>query len=100
MSWAIYYDSNRVFTSDDGLWSDAPPEGVLAIVEKVGDRMTIHSGGDFYRLCDDGTVIATDDAATLLRSIGRVELGPLLFGRYTSNTNMARVFERIRREWS
>lgn len=94
-TWRIYYDSGATFGPEDGAWEDAPLEGVLAVVERRGDKRTIHSGGDHYLRCaDDGTIVATDDAATILRSLGYVK-----FGRYTSNVKMARLFERIRDEW-
>lgn len=97
--WCVYYDTGQVFGDADGPWGAAPAEGVLAVVERQGDRTTVHAGGDFYRLLEDGTVASTDDAATLLRAVGRVELGPILFGRFASNTKMAAVFRRIRDEW-
>ena len=94
-TWRIYYDSGATYGPEDGAWLDAPLEGVLAVVEKRGDRLTLHSGGDHYYRCDDdGTIVATDDAATILRSLGWVK-----FGRYTSNTKMGKLFERIKLEW-
>jgi len=95
VTWRIYYDDGSTYGLEDGAWAEAPPEGVLAVVEKHGDKLTVHSGGDHYYLIEeDGTVVSTDDAATILRS-----LGWLKFGRYTSHAKMARVFERIRGEW-
>lgn len=99
MQWTIYYDTEQTFTDADGPWSAAPAEGVLAVVERRGDRTEIHSGADFYRLEQDGTIIATEDAATILRAVGVVPMSPIKFGRYTSNTKMRDVFERIRLEW-
>lgn len=95
--WRIYYDDGRSYGSDDGSWSDAPVEGVLAVVELVDDKLTVHSGADFYQL-EDESIVMRDDC-TLLHAIGLVEMTPIKFGRYTSAKKMAAVFERIRQEW-
>lgn len=95
--WKVYYDDGATFGSEDGAWADAPSEGVLAVVERIGDRTTIHSGHDHYQLEHDGTIVMRD-ARTLIAAIGRLEMSPVKFGRYTSNTKMERVFRRIREE--
>ena len=96
--WRIYYDNDRTYGSDNGSWADAPTEGVIAVVEKIGDKLTVHQGHDFYYLAEDGTIIQTNDWHILLRAIGFVKMTPIKFGRYTSNTNMARIMDRIRSE--
>lgn len=99
MSWAIYYRDGRRFTSDDGAWSEAPSEGVLVVVEKVGDRVTIHQGHDHYQLELDGSIVARD-ARTLLAAIGLVEMSAVKFGWYGAGSVFERTIERARREWS
>lgn len=97
-SWRIYYDDAQTFGSEDGAWSDAPVEGVLAVVELVDGRLTVHSGHDYYQLEYDGTIVLRDER-TLLHAIGLLEMSPIKFGRYTSTSKMERVFRRIREEW-
>lgn len=103
-TWCIYYDDESAYGPDDGSWTDAPLEGVLAVAEKHDERLTIHAGGDFYYLIDDETVVSTDDAATILRSLGTAagNEGPargVKFGRWTTPVKMERVLARIRAEW-
>lgn len=95
VSFGIYYDDGSVYGSLDGEWDGAPAEGVLAVVEKVGERQQIHTGADYYYRLEDGTVVSTADHATILRSLGWIK-----FGRYTSNAKMESVLRRIREEWS
>lgn len=95
-SWRIYYDDDRSFGSDQGSWIDAPTEGVLAIVELLDGKLTIHSGHDFYQIEDESIVMR--DERTLLHAIGHIEMSPIKFGRYTSASKMERVFRRIREE--
>lgn len=98
-AWRIYYRGGRVFSSDDGDWADAPPDGVLAVVEIIGHRRTVRSGGDYYRLDrETGEVIVHETAAVLIRAIGRVDMSPVLEGWCTGPSEMARVFDRIKRE--
>ncbi len=97
--WIIFYDNETTVDSDMCSWDDAPAEGVLAVVEIIGDKRNVRSGGDFYRLCPDGTVVGEEDWRTLLTQIGRKDLEPLStikFGRYVSASKMERVFKRVR----
>lgn len=98
MRWALYYDDLTVWRDDDGPWQDAPVEGVIAAVEAQGERFTVHSGADYYQLEDDGTIVMRE-ASTILHAVGLLEMGPVKFGRYTSNRKMERTFQRIRDEW-
>ena len=95
MLWRIYYDDGSTYSDEDGPFDAAPIEGVLAVVEKRGERVSIHQGGDYYfRLDEDGTIVSTDDAATLIRRLGWVKCG-----RWTTAAKMERLHERIRTEW-
>lgn len=96
--WRLYYDDGRSFGNEDGDWFDAPSEGVLAVIEQIGERTTIHAGHDHYQLEDDGTIVMRD-ARTLIAAIGLLEMLPVKFGRFTSATKMERTFQRIREEW-
>jgi hypothetical protein len=103
--WRLYYDDGSTYGPDDGSWTDAPREGVLAVAEKHGERLTIHAGGDFYYLIAETTVVSTDDAAAILRSLGTPagDEGPargVKFGRWTTPAKMERTFARIRAEWT
>lgn len=103
MRWAIYYDNNSIFNSEDGKWEEAPIEGVLVVVEKTNDRVVTHTGGDFYYLIEeDNTIVSTDDSATLLRGIGlpgRNNYGCIKFGRYTSNSKMNKILKDVHNDW-
>jgi hypothetical protein len=101
--WRIFYDDDRTWGPNDGSWTDAPREGVLVVAERHGERLTLHSGGCFYYLIDGETVVSTDDAATILRSLGTPagDSGPargVIFGRWTTPAKMERAFERARAE--
>lgn len=101
MRWAIIYDQGRVHTSADGRWRDAPAEGVLAVATLVDGRYDLHLGADHYQLEDDGTVVMRE-ASIILRAVGLLEMSPVKFGRYSSNTMMRRAAEtaeQLRREW-
>lgn len=102
--WRVYYDDDRSFGSDDGSWIEAPIEGVIAVAEKHGERLTVHAGADYYYLIGGETVASTGDAATILRSLGTPvgDEGPargVKFGRWTTPQKMERVFARIRADW-
>lgn len=97
-SWAIYYRNGYRFTSDDGTWDDAPSEGVMVVVEKIGTRVTLHSGADHYQLEDDGTIVMRD-ARTLLCAIGIVAMSPVKFGWYGAGSVFERCLARARDEW-
>jgi hypothetical protein len=96
-SWRIYYDTGATFGDSDGAWSDAPGEGVLAVVELIDGALTVHSGHDYYQIEDDSIVMR--DERTLLAAVGVLDMSPIKFGRYTSAKKMAAVFRRIREEW-
>lgn len=87
--WAIYYDDGSIFTSEDGTWNDAPLDGVLFVLQKVGDRAIPQSGADFYYLIDD-TVAATGDLGPFLRSLKIIK-----FGRWTSIKKYEAVSRRV-----
>jgi hypothetical protein len=87
VTWRIYYDDESVFTSDEGDFSDAPPDGVLFILQKRGDRVETLSGADYYAMLDD-EIIAVGDPGPLLHKIGWIK-----HGRWTSH----RCFERVGR---
>src|SRR5262245_7413583 len=78
MQWRIYYDNGMIYTSADGSWNDAPADGVLFVLQKIGDRVVTQSGADYYFL-EDGDIVATGDLGPLLRKLGFIK-----FGRWTS----------------
>jgi hypothetical protein len=88
--WRIYYDDGRIFTSDDGPFDSAPPDGVLFILQKHGDRIETISGADYYALIDD-TIVATGDLGPILR-----RLAPWCkFGRWTSIKRYEEIGRRV-----
>jgi hypothetical protein len=91
--WRIYYRGGRTFSADDGSWDDAPSEGVLLVVECLGDRVEFHQGADHYQLEPDGTVVMRD-VRTLLAMIGRWPMSSVKFGQYVSHTEMEGVRRR------
>jgi hypothetical protein len=99
MPWRIYYREGRRFGSEDGAWIDAPPDGVLAIVEVIGERRTVRSGGDYYRLCEDGSVVCHETADAILHAIGHVDLSAIKFGWCVSPTEFSRVMTRIEADY-
>jgi hypothetical protein len=93
MGWRIYYRGGQSYGDTDGSWEDAPAEGVLLVVERIGDRTEFHMGADHYQLESDGTVVLRD-TRTLLAMIGRWPMSPVKFGQYVGHTEM----ERARRQ--
>lgn len=87
--WRIYYDDGSIFTSEDGAWNDAPLDGVLFVLQKIGDKITTQSGADFYYLIDD-MAVATGDIGPLLRSLKYIK-----FGRWTSIKRYEAVGKRV-----
>ena len=99
--WRIYYRQSRVFDSSDGAWAEAPADGVLAVVEVRGERRTVRSGGDYYRLDDEtGEVVCHETADAILHAVGLVPLSAIKFGWCVTATEMARVMARIEADWS
>jgi hypothetical protein len=86
--WVIYYDDGKTFSSRDGTWAEAPTDGVLFVLEKLGDRVITHSGNDFY-IEIDGTIAATGDASPLMRRQG------WKFGRWTSHKRYEEIGRRV-----
>lgn len=90
-TWVIYYDDHSTFSSLDGTWEQAPADGVLYVLELVGDRIITHSGNDYYPMLEDsGTVAPTGDLGPFLRKLGTVK-----FGRYTTHKIMEEVSRRV-----
>ncbi len=98
MTWRIYYRRGRTFGSHDGSWADAPADGVLAVVEIIDERRTVRSGGDYYRLEEDGSVICHETADAILHAIGHVPLSAIKFGWCVSPREMEQVLARIRED--
>ena len=86
--WALYYDDGRIISNEDCAWDDAPLDGVLFVLSKKGDKVTVQSGGDFYYPEDD-VVVATADLNPLLRKLRFIK-----FGRWTSIKKYEAVSKR------
>lgn len=89
MNWRIYYDDGRIVTNDDCIWNEAPTDGVLFVLQKIGDRIVTQSGADYYVMIDD-TVAATGDLGPLLRKLGFIK-----FGRWTSIKQYEAIGRRV-----
>jgi hypothetical protein len=104
MEWCLYYDDGSAFSCLDGPWHEAPNDGVLLVVERVHGRSTFHSGADYYYAIEGECIVATGDAAAILRSLGTPagDRGPargVKCGRWTSPSRMEATFARARHEW-
>lgn len=97
-SWCIYYADRSTFSSDDGSWDEAPTDGVICVASRVGERVQWSSGGDYYRLFDDGSVGETSDHNAWLRTA--IRAGEIKFGLYVSNRLHAEIMARARAEWT
>jgi hypothetical protein len=86
--WCIYYDDGKTYSSEDGAWEDAPTDGVLYVLEKIGDKIIAHTGNDFYYLVE-GAVVATSDADPEMRRLG------FKFGRTTSPSRYEKIGQRV-----
>jgi hypothetical protein len=87
--WRIYYDDGKIFTSNDGEWAEAPLDGVLFVLQKIGDRVVTQSGADYYYLID-GDVAGTGDLGPLLRQLKFIK-----FGRWTSIKKYEAVSKQV-----
>lgn len=85
--WRIYYDDGRTFESTDGPFESAPSDGVLFIIQKIGDTINSHCGSDHYFMID-GEIISTHDIGPLLRRWG------IKFGRWTSHVKFEEAGRR------
>lgn len=96
-TWAIYYADRSSFGSDDGAWDDAPRDGVICVVRRDGERIEWHSGADYYRLFEDGSVGASSDHNAWMRTA--IRAGEIKFGLYVSNGRHEEIMARARAEW-
>jgi hypothetical protein len=100
MTWCIYYDNEKTFRDTDGPWEAAPVDGVVFVVERIGDRAAFHSGCDYYvRFPDDGSIASTGDLSTLLRRRPAFCTDAIKIGRWTSHAVFTRVSARAAAEW-
>lgn len=95
ITFAIYYDDETIFSSEDGAFEDAPSDGVLFIAQRLegSDIVEMHSGNDFY-IWLEGQVVDTGDLGPYLRSLGTVK-----FGRHTTHKRFEQVSEQVRHDW-
>lgn len=94
-AWRIYYRGGKSFGSSDGPWAEAPADGVLAVVEIIGDRRTVRSGGDYYRLTEVGEVVCHETADAILHAVGIVQLSTIKFGWCVGPSEFARMMAQI-----
>jgi hypothetical protein len=80
--WKLYYDDGRTFSSEDGTWNDAPPDGILIVNYWEGGVKHTLAGHDYYYLKDEA-MAETDDLGPFLRLLRVVK-----FGRWTSHAKM------------
>lgn len=95
MAWCIYYSDGSTFSSDDGVWEDAPGWDVQVVL--FSDPVTqwaMRHGGDFFRLADDGTVVSMD----LIGMIDYVVnvLGMVKAGRMLTRAEFDKVYQRAK----
>jgi len=92
--WMIFYDDETTFSNEDGLWIDAPTDGVLYVISKRhnSDIVEVSAGNDHYILLDGETVAATQDLGPLLRKWG------VKFGRWTSHKMQEKIGNRVAAE--
>lgn len=96
VSWRIYYGDKSSFDSEDGLWDQAPLDGVVCVVTWRGEIKSYFSGADLYRMFDDGSVGASSDWNSWLRTA--VRSGEVKFGLFVSNTRFEEIMKRARED--
>lgn len=96
MTWAIYYADGTVRRDTDGPWDLAPLDGVVFVVEKIGESLQVHGGADYYARLDDTEVVATGELGPLLRA----RAPWIKHGVWTTHAIMERTRARIRGEWA
>lgn len=97
MEWRIYYSDGSTFSSDDGDWEDAPGWDVQVVLFRDPDLgWAIRHGGDFFRLAEDGTVVAMDLVGALDWLINQV--GVVKAGRMVTKADFARIYQQAKRD--
>jgi len=87
----IYYDDGSTYSNLNGRFEDAPPDGVLGVIEKDEQHgYVIYYGKDFYYKIDDDTVGMTDDIGPFLRTLGVIK-----FGRWTGRKKWSDAWENM-----
>ena len=95
--WLIYYDNGETYSSDDGMWEDAPARGVQVIVYEHPDvGWALCHGGDFFRLADRPIAM---DVFGMLDHVADV-LGVIKVGRMLSQVEFNEVYQRAKVEMS
>jgi hypothetical protein len=96
VAWRIFYRDRTTFDSDDGAWGDAPPEGVIAVSYRVGDRHVVLSGEENYQLDEETGEIVTHDDRTLIAMIGRYPMTPVKKGHTVATSTFERLMRWVR----
>jgi hypothetical protein len=65
--WAIIYDDLSIYTEDDGPWTSAPLDRVLAMVTK--EHTTLQTNAYYYGTDTEGPLGSTDDITHAIRQV-------------------------------
>lgn len=93
-AWRIYYRDGSTFDADDGTWTEAPAEGVIAVVVRHADSLRVHSGEDHYQL--DGFEVVSHDTRTIIAHVGLHEMSPVKFGHEVARSKFEVLMRRLR----
>ncbi len=93
-AWEIWYDDGSRLSSEQTEWNDAPPDGVLFVLETFEDgKKQVHMGADYYLMLEDGTIVDCT-AAHMERHLRRL-LPQLKYGRWSGNEIWEKAHEEV-----
>ena len=89
--WEIYYDDERVISSEDMSWEEAPAYGILIIMHYQPDGIAqVHMGSDYY-LMRDNTVISFNPQDLYQHLLLGIKKDAVKFGRWCPDDIWHRV---------
>jgi len=94
MTWKLFYKDGSVFSNADGMWEDAPADGIelLMIWDKFWGRKCF-VGHDHYVISADGEPYGVDDLSAWLRDNRKVK-----FGLHMATGPFKEMIERLKKE--
>jgi hypothetical protein len=101
--WIIFYEDGSTFSNEDGLPSEAPPLGVMVLLQRSAqDRIVLYTQKDYY--CwgwrDSNEWVNCEPAGFwdyMFHHTG--EQKAVLFGRWTTDDNYMKVWNEANRVW-
>lgn len=101
--WIIYYSDGATYSNLDGPWESAPSLGVkgspsldaqVILFRDPASKWSMRHGGDFFRLADDGSIVAMDETGMIDHVVN--VLGIVKKGRMLTKDEFDVVYQRAK----